>query len=473
MTELLYAYGNFSTILLLPFHLPKCKCSDGTTSTVLMIGELLKQAERYYNEGTHPRVISEGFDKAREGVLEVLDSMRVELQAKDRDSLLDIARTSLRTKLYASVADKFTEMCVDALLTIRGKDQAVDLNMVEIMQMKHRLDIDSRLVRGMVLDHGSRHPDMPSELKNCYVLTCNISLEFDKSEVSSGFYYSSAEQREKLVEAERAYTDERVKKVIDLKKQVCDGTDKSFVVINQKGIDPNSLELLARENIIALRRAKRRNMERLTYACGGTAVTSEAELTPDVLGFAGHVYEHVLGEEKYTFVEGLQNPTSCTILIKGPNDHTLQQLKDAVRDGMRAVKNALDDGFVVPGGGAFEIAAEKHLTQVVKSRIDGRAKLGVQAFADALLGIPKILAENCGYDAQDSVIALQDAHANGTCAGLDATTGEPVEPLQHGVADNYLVKRQYLQSSPVIAQQLLLVDEVIRAGKSASGQQHG
>lgn len=412
------------------------------------------------NEGTHPRVISEGFDKASTGVLEVLDSMRNELQSKDRDSLLDIARTSLRTKLYANVADKFTEMCVDALLTIRREDEPVDLNMVEIMQMKHRLDIDSRLVRGLVLDHGSRHPDMPPELHNCYILTCNLSLEFDKSEVSSGFYYSSAEQREKLVEAERAYTDDRVKKIIELKKQVCDGTDNNFAIINQKGIDPNSLELLARENIIALRRAKRRNMERLTYACGGTAITTDSELTPDVLGYAGKVYEHILGEEKYTFVEDLQKPTSCTILIKGPNDHTLQQLKDAVRDGMRAVKNALDDGFVVPGGGAFEIAAERHLTQEVKQRIEGRAKLGVQAFADALLGIPKILAENCGYDAQDSTIALQDAHKNGLRAGLDASSGEPVDPLQYGIADNYLVKRQYLQSSPVIAQQLLLVDEV-------------
>lgn len=448
----------------------ECKCRDGTTSTVLMIGELLKQAERYLNEGTHPRVISEGFDKAREGVLECLDSLRVEVDPKDRDTLLDVARTALRTKLYASVADKFTEMVVDAVQTIKKEEESPDLNMVEIMQMKHRLDIDSRLVRGLVLDHGTRHDDMPSELRNCYVLTCNISLEFDKSEVSSGFYYSSADQREKLVEAEREFTDRRVRKIVELKRKVCDTSDKNFVVINQKGIDPNSLEILARENIMALRRAKRRNMERLTSACGGTAITAEEEIEPSVLGWAGHVYEHILGEEKYTFVEDLANPTSCTVLIKGPNDHTLQQLKDAVRDGMRAVKNSLDDGFVVPGGGAFEVAAERHLVNTVKPRAEGRAKLGVQAFADALLGMPKILAENCGYDAQEMTISLQDEHAKGIRAGLDASSGQPVEPLQHGIADNYLVKRQYLQSSPVIAQQLLLVDEVIRAGRNMRKQ---
>ena len=195
--------------------------------------------------------------------------------------------------------------------------------------------------------------------------------------------------------------------VIDLKKKVCDSPDKTFVVINQKGIDPGSLGLLAQHNIIALRRAKKRNMERITLACGGYTVNSTDELVwppkallpsrsdqackhhwrlcfctlasvcacvqvPEALGYAGSVYEHTLGEEKYTFVEDVKNPKSCTVLIKGPNDHTIAQIKDAIRDGLRAVLNTLQDGKVVAGAGAFEVAAAHHLQSKVKKTVAGR-----------------------------------------------------------------------------------------------------
>ena len=166
--------------------------------------------------------------------------------------------------------------------------------------------------------------------------------------------------------AERAFTDARVQKIIDFKKQVCkDG--EGFILINQKGIDPISLDALARENIVALRRAKRRNMERLALACGGSACNSVDDLTPDVLGKAGLVYEAVLGENKFTFVEDCVDPRSVTLLIRGPNRHTISQIKDAIRDGLRAVKNAIDDGRVVPGAGAFEIAASEKINDYAKT----------------------------------------------------------------------------------------------------------
>lgn len=338
---------------------------DGTTSMVLCIGELMKRAEGYLQEGLHTRVICEGFDIAKNAALEYLEKCKVpvevSMEAPDRDVLTCTARTSLRTKLYEEIADQFTDIIVEAVTLVRQPGQQLDLNIIEVLHMKHKLDNDSRLVRGLVLDHGARHPDMPKHLENCYILTCNISLEYEKSEVNSGFFYSSAEERERLVAAEREVTDERVRKVIALKKQVCDGTDKSFVIINQKGIDPLSLDLLAKEGIIALRRAKKRNMERLMFACGGQAINSELELEPEALGYAGKVYEHTLGDDVYTFVEDVKHPTSCTILIKGPSDHVIAQLKDAVRDGMRAVKNVLDDAAVVPGAGAFEIGLERYL----------------------------------------------------------------------------------------------------------------
>merc|ERR1712112_697125 len=203
---------------------------------------------------------------------------------------------------------------------------------------QHRSEMETQLVKGLVLDHGGRHPDMPKRLENCYILTCNVSLEYEKTEVNSGFFYKSAEDREKLVVAERKFIEDRVQKILELKRKVCTKENgKTFVVINQKGIDPMSLDALAKEGILALRRAKRRNMERLALACGGVAMNSVDDMDESILGYAGIVYEHVLGENKFTFVEQCANPLSVTILMKGPNKHTLTQVKDAVRDGLRAV----------------------------------------------------------------------------------------------------------------------------------------
>merc|ERR1711936_290660 len=297
-------------------------------------------------------------------------------------------------------------MGVEAVQSIHDPEKPIDLHMVEMMEMQHRSETESTLVRGLVLDHGGRHPDMPKRLENCFILTCNVSLEYEKTEVNSGFFYKSAEDREKLVAAERKFIDDRVKAVIEFKRKVCgddlangDGPKKTFVIINQKGIDPLSLDALAKEVILALRRAKRRNMERLALACGGVAVNSFEGLDENCLGYAGVVYEHVLGENKFTFVEECKNPQSVTILMKGPNKHTLSQMKDAVRDGLRAVKNALEDGCVVPGAGAYEVAVNLAIKKAM-DQMKGRARLGVQAFADGMLIIPKVLSQNAGYDPQ-------------------------------------------------------------------------
>ncbi|KAL1810104.1 hypothetical protein ACET3Z_027094 [Daucus carota] len=430
---------------------------DGTTSTVIFIGELMKQSERYIDEGMHPRLLVDGFEIAKKATLQFLEKFKTPVvmgNEPDREILKMVARTTLRTKLYEALADQLTDIVVNAVLCIRKPEEAVDLFMVEIMHMRHKFDVDTRLVEGLVLDHGSRHPDMKRRAENCYMLTCNVSLEYEKSEINAGFFYSNAEQREAMVAAERRSVDERVKKIIELKNKVCAGTDNNFVVINQKGIDPPSLDLLARAGIIALRRAKRRNMERLILACGGDAVNSVDELTPDCLGWAGLVYEHVLGEEKYTFVENVKNPHSCTILIKGPNDHTIAQIKDAVRDGLRAVKNTIEDESVVLGAGAFEVAARQHLLNDVKKTVQGRAQLGVEAFANALLVVPKTLAENSGLDTQDVIISLTGEHDKGNVVGLNQHTGEPIDPQMEGIFDNYSVKRQIINSGPVITSQL-------------------
>ncbi|WJG34750.1 TCP-1/cpn60 chaperonin family-domain-containing protein [Fusarium oxysporum Fo47] len=439
-------------------------CGDGTTSVVMLVGELLKQADRYISEGLHPRIITDGFEVAKVEALKFLDSFKLAKEV-DRELLLNVARTSLATKLNSTLAAKLTPDIVDAVLAIYQAPAKPDLHMVEIMKMQHRTAADTRLIRGLALDHGARHPDMPKRLENCYILTLNVSLEYEKTEINSSFFYSSAEQRDKLVESERRFVDAKLKKIVELKKELCgnDGT-KNFVVINQKGIDPLSLDVLAKNNILALRRAKRRNMERLQLVCGGVAQNSVDDLSEDVLGWAGLVYEQTLGEEKFTFVEEVKDPKSVTLMIKGPNAHTIAQVTDAVRDGLRSVYNMIVDKSVVPGAGAFQVACASHLkSDAFGKSVKGKAKWGVEAFADALLIIPKTLAANAGLDIQDALADLQDEYADGNVVGLNLETGEPMDPELEGVFDSYRVLRNCIASSSSIASNLLLCDELLKA----------
>jgi T-complex protein 1 subunit zeta len=242
-------------------------------------------------------------------------------------------------------------------------------------------------------------------------------------------------------------------KIIELKKRLCDGTNKNLVVINQKGIDPPSLELLSREGIIGIRRAKRRNMERIPLACGGRGINSVDDIEEKDLGFAKLVYEQNLGDDKYTFIEGVENPFSCTILIKGPNDYSIAQAKDAIRDGLRAVQNTILDKSVVPGAGAFEVAAHRNLINYMRDHVSGKVKLGIQAFADALLVVPRTLAENSGHDQQEVLLKVMEAHEKtGEAYGVDVITGEAQPVTVSNIYDNYIVKRQFLNIAPVLAE---------------------
>lgn len=354
---------------------------------------------------------------------------------------------------------------VDAIQTILQPDLPLDLNRVEILTQTRQHSTDSRFVRGIVLDHGGRHPDMPNEMKNVHMMVCNLSLEYEQTETQAGFVYSTAEEREALVESERKWLDERCRKIVEFKRSICK-EDETFCIINQKGVDPLSLDMFAKEGILCLRRAKRRNMERLTLACGGQPILSLEDLDPSMLGFAGRVSQVAYGDDKFTFVEDCPKAQSCTLLLQGPNVLTIDQIKDAVKDGLRAVKNVIEDGAVVPGAGAFELAASLHLTNEILPKTKGKAQLGIQAFAEALLIIPKTLAANSGFDVQETLLKLKEERLSTKMAiGLDCRTGEAMLPEDEGVWDNVRVKRQSLHLSTVLANQLLLVDEVMRAGK--------
>jgi len=419
---------------------------DGTTTNVLFIGELMRQAERYIGDGVHPRTLVEGIELAKAESLKFLEEFKVEKEIT-RDLLVNVAGCSLNTKIHPTLANPLREVLVDAVQCISaprkdGKVREIDLHMIEIMHMQHKMSTESKLIQGLVLDHGGRHSDLPSSLENCYILCLNVSLEYEKTEVHSGFFWSSAEQREKLIASERQFTDDKVQKIVELKRKLCDGTDKNFIVINQKGIDPPSLEILARDGIVGIRRAKKRNGERIPLACGGRQLNSIEDMTEADLGFAKHVYEQVLGDDKYTFVEGVDNPFSCTILIKGPNDYSIAQTKEAIRDGLRAVKNTIEDKALVPGAGAFEIACHEQLLQFARSSVSGKAKLGVNAFGDALLVVPRTLAQNSGFDAQETILKVQEAHVKDKQAyGVDVGTGDALPAAVAGIWDNYMVKR--------------------------------
>ncbi len=204
---------------------------DGTTSNVLFIGELMRQAERYLGEGVHPRILVDGIELAKKETLAFLEKIKIS-QEITKELLVEVARASLMTKVHPSIANPLTDIIVEAVNTIKREDQPIDLHMIEIMHMQHKMSTESKLIKGLVLDHGGRHEGMPSRVENCYIMTLNVSLEYEKTEVHSGFFWSNADQREKLIASERAFTDDKVQKIIDFKKKLCDGTNKNFVVIN-------------------------------------------------------------------------------------------------------------------------------------------------------------------------------------------------------------------------------------------------
>lgn len=438
---------------------------DGTTLVVLLVGELLRQAERYTSEGVHPRVMVDGYEAAREKCLEYLNRFKQDHDQFDREFLLQIARSSLGTKVAPELTDVLTPVVTDAVLQVQQPDTPLDLHMIEVMTMQHGTAKDTELIKGLVLDHGARHPDMPRRVSNAHILILNVSLEYEKTEVNSGFFYSLAEQRDKLVASERKFVDAKLQKIIDLKNTVCTTPDQGFVIINQKGIDPMSLDILAKHNILALRRAKRRNMERLQLICGGEAQNSCDDLLPLVLGWAGLVYENLIGEDKFTYITEPKDPKAATVLIHGSNNHVVQQLKDAVRDGLRAVANVIKDKLVVPGGGAFWMSASHYLKQPELAR--GKNKAGFNAFADALLVVPKTLSTNAGLDTLETMAECEDEINEGNVVGIDLRSGEPMDPLVDGVWDSFRVLRNAVASATGIALNLLLCDEMLKAGKLA------
>jgi len=430
----------------------------------LIISHIIHGANKLLNEGIHTSYIIEGLLEGFKESLRVLEEMKLK-KTIDATIIRNIAELNARTKLHGSVAPMIAEQVVNAILCITDPQTGQsDLHMVEIMTMKQKTAKETQLIKGIVMDHGARHPFMPKELKNCYILTCNVSLEFEKTEVNAKILYGSSDERTKMAGGERSYIDKRAQQIVALKERVCKNGE-GFVVLNQSGIDTNSLDILANAGIMALRRVKRRNMERLVLCCGGQAVNSTDDLKPSMLGRAGRVKEITLGEDCYTTVDEVQNPKSVTILIKGPNNYTIHLMKNAINNALTSIHSTLRDGVVLPGAAAFELTAVNRIRQYAHEKLAGtKKKYGAELFASALETIPRNIASNAGLDVQYLLMKNSGrSPSDKNHVGINLTTGELDDPISRAIYDNFCVKLNILQAASMVTQNLLSVDAVIKS----------
>mmetsp|Transcript_49599 Transcript_49599/g.116962 ORF Transcript_49599/g.116962 Transcript_49599/m.116962 type:complete len:521 (+) Transcript_49599:39-1601(+) len=424
---------------------------DGTISVLLILGELFNNLEGYLEKGIHPQILCEGIDLGRRELEKWLPSC-FSRKKLTKETLIEISKTVLCTKIQRSILDKMAKITVEAILTLFQNEKFYDLNMIEIIKMDTQTEADSRWVRGIVLDHGARHPDMPKIVHNAFILACNVDLEYEKTETNSSFFQNSIEQQERFSVKEREAVDIKIHKIIHLKRKICKNEKKGFVVINQKGIDIISLDMLSKEGILGVRRTKRRNMERISLLCNCVPVNSLNDLKPETLGFAGVVYEQTIGEEKYTFIENTINPFSGTILIKGKNSFFKKQIEESLKMALKTLKLCIQDKGFLLGGGEIEKKARQHLLDY-SEKIRGKKKFGIKALAESFSIIPKVLDENCG---NSEVKSYSEENPENK---LKKSSKIKLEAFQ--ILDCFSLKKQIYSSVTLIATQILLIDDIL------------
>ena len=423
---------------------------DGVSRLISLIDGILKQSEYKIDDGSHPRTIVKGLEIAREIALKNLDEIAIKLNPT-RTVLRDVARSACKTKH----AQDFSDQCVDAVLCVKNDEKPIDLDLIEVLRIKNASQ-GVRLVRGVVVDQGYRHEMMPKKMKDVRILCMNISLELEPSAYATFAPVADADQKERLMIAERKFVDDKVKAIIELK----DACKCDFLVVNGKGIDNASLDILSRANICALRRVSQKTINRFIHACGCRVVNCVDDLTPGILGFAGQVTEENYKGNKYVYVDEVKEPKSVSLVVGGVNEQVANLITEAVKDGLRAVKQALEDKRLLPGGGATEICLSQAINDE-KANVEPMQRVGLDVFAEALLDIPRTLCKTSGHEAYEIVPEMQNLWADGERSGLDCDTGEIVDPVDFGVYDNYCVTRAIINSAPIVATQLLLVDQII------------
>jgi len=433
---------------------------DGTTTVVILAGELLKKAEELLDQDFHSSVIISGYRKAAEHACKVLEKIAKPVTKDDDETLKRIALTALSSKGTEARGEKLADLCVKAVKMIveevNGKFEA-DIDNVKVEKKTGGSSADSQLINGIVLDKEVVHPGMPKRVEKAKIALLNLALEVKETETDAKINITSPEQLRSFMEEERRMLKEMVDKI----KSV-----GANVVLCQKGIDDVAQHYLAKEGILAVRRVKESDMEKLARATGGKIVTNIRDLTPSDLGEAELVEERKIAGEDMVFIEGCKNPKSVSILVRGGTEHVVDEIERAVHDALSVISAAIEDGKIVGGGGAPEVEVAKELRKFADT-VGGREAIAINAFADALETIPKTLAENAGLDPIDILVKLRAAHEKpgGEVMGLNVFTGEIVDAVKSGIVEPLRVKVQAIKSATEVSEMILRIDDVIAAVK--------
>lgn len=437
---------------------------DGTTTAVVLAGELLKQAEGLLEQEIHPTVIAAGYRAAADKSMEILKTLAISVSAKDEDLLRKIAITAMTGKGSQSARDELAVMAVEAVQAVVDEDGSVDTDNITVEKKVGGGITDSMLVSGVVIDKDRLHPNMPKKVTGARIALLNVAVEIEKTEVDAKIQITSPDQLQAFLDQEETMLRDMVDRI------AASGANVLFV---QKGIDDLAQHFLAKAGIYTVRRVKKSDMEKLARATGGRIITSIHELSKDDLGKAGLVEERKVSDEKMTFVEECDNPKSVSIILRGGTEHVVDELDRAMEDALRVVGVAVEDKLLVPGGGAPEVELALRL-RAYASTVGGREQLAIESFADAMEIIPKTLAENAGLDQIDSLVALRSKHEQGMKgAGLDMDTGKAVDMLKLGVVEPLRVKTQAINSAAEAAVMILRIDDVIASKSGGPGGMPG
>ncbi|MBE9391396.1 TCP-1/cpn60 chaperonin family protein [Fervidicoccus fontis] len=434
---------------------------DGTKTAVILAGELLRQSEDLLDKGIHPTVIVSGYKKAAEEAEKIIKEISEPIDINNKEILKKIATTSLYSKAVQGSRDKLAEIAVEAATRVaekRGDSYFVDLDSIQIIKKYGGSLLDTMLIDGVVIDKEVVHPGMPKRVENAKIALLDAPLEIEKPEIDAEIRINDPTQMRKFLQEE----EEMLKRMVDKIAEV-----GANVVIAQKGIDDVAQHFLAKRGILAVRRVKRSDMEKLERATGGRIVSNIDDLQPSDLGEATLVEERKIGEDKMVFVEGAKSAKSVTILIRAGFERLVDEGERALRDALSAVADAIKMAKIVAGGGATEVEVAKRLKEIAP-KIGGKQQLAVEAFARALETLPSTIAENAGYDALEIMMKLRAAHANsnGKFMGIDVYTGNIVNMKDIGIIEPAAIKLNAIKAATEAATMILRIDDFIAASKS-------
>jgi len=430
---------------------------DGTTTAVVIAGELLKKAEELLDQEIHPSIISNGYRMAATKALEILNEIAIPVGKDETEMLKKVAATAMTGKGAEVALEKLSKIAVEAVKTIveevDGKLKA-DTENIKIEKRQGGSVEDTALIKGIVLDKEVVHPGMPKTVRNAKILLLDSALEVKETEIDAKIRITDPEKLQRFIEQEERMLKDMVDKIANA---------GANVVFCQKGIDDLAQYYLAKAGILAVRRVKQSDIEKIAKATGAKILTDLREITPADLGEAELVEERKVGDEKMVFIEGCKNPKAVTILVRGGTEHVVDEVERSLTDAIKVTKTAVESGKVVAGGGAPEMELSLRLKQWAPS-VGGREQLAIEAFASALEVIPRTLAENAGIDPIDVIVELKAAHEKGQkYAGVDVDTGKIVDMKERGVIEPLRVKTQAIQSATEVAVMILRVDDVIAA----------